>query len=637
MHERVRGERFWRSLWLFLPLVLWIPDWALVKRGMVGDWGVPEWKVYLTGAGCSVAFWGAYILTAGRMRLAGHLQRHHLWTLHSLWISVVLSGLVISLGYFESMFHLPNVHILEYLIQEPDNSMQLVRESFRWWYVPVFMAGVAFLSKGLVLSSESVGRMISHWRGWVVNVVHVALVLALVVLSIISLGWHRFQYPLPVDANFSRIFFQYGIMLGGNKSNLGFRMVPVLDSVPPAPYNVLLIVNETLVADAVWDMDLVTDLDGAKLSPRLRGMAARPDVVSFNQAWSNSGATNVSVPSILTGILPEQTTFDFHHSPTLMNLGAATKAHTFVFTSQDWRWEHFDEFFIDKDVDYFRDRRHYDAPKINDTGIDDALMTDSLKSYLLRMPTDKRFVGVVQFNTTHYPYYGGPQSLSLEAGAERYGQSLRYLDSLLGSLFDVLDSTSALRNTLVVLTADHGENIMLRQLPRLGCFHEEALRVPILVRAPAGWDSGSQAMVNLREWSSRPVQNADILPTLADALGFYGNPVQQAKWKGASWLRDGWTAERIFHGQNTAEIRKWQPEGAMTVLGDHILVLSNLEAPGLFNWKTDSREERNLWDSLSVRDSLLPILQTHFRAIPGRGELCERLGGNCPQELKIEN
>lgn len=637
MHQRVRGERFWRSLWIFLPFVLWIPDWALVKKGAVGDWGAPEWKVYITGVGCSLVFWAFYILTAGRMRLAGRLQKHHLWTLHSVWISIVLAGLGISLGYFQSMFHLPNVHILEYLIQEPANSWQLVQETFHWWYMPLFATCVALLAKGLVLASEATGRMVSHWRRWVVNLTHGVLFVALVTLSIISLGWHRFQYPLPVDSNFSRIFFQYGMMLGGNKSNLSFRLAPELPPTQPSPYNVLLIVNETLPADAVFDMEMITDLDGSALAPNLRRWMQRSDVMAFPMAWSNSGATNVSVPSILTGIVPEMTTFDFHNSPTLLNLGAAQGLQTFLFTAQDWRWEHFDEYFIDKGVGYFRDRRHYAAPKTNDTGIDDALHTDSLIAYLKRLPANSRFVGVAQYNTTHYPYYGGPQSLSLPAGPERFAQSVRYLDSLLGALLEALDSNPVLRNTLVVLTADHGENLMLRKLPRLGCFHEEALRVPILMRVPEGFDTASVAWKNLHTWTSVPVQNADIMPTLADVMGFYDAPTLRNRWKGESWLRDGWKHPRVLHAQNTAEIRKWQPEGSTTVYGDHILVLSNLEPPALYNWKTDPREEYNLWGNGALRDSLLPGLRAHFQAVKGRGELCERIGNNCPEQLRIEN
>jgi arylsulfatase A-like enzyme len=96
--------------------------------------------------------------------------------------------------------------------------------------------------------------------------------------------------------------------------------------------------------------------------------------------------------------------------------------------------------------------------------------------------------------------------------AAQYDASIAYTDACLEHVFQRLAELDRLRDTLVVLTADHGE-----ELDEHGCWfdhhglYETNVRVPLLLRFPDGRGAG-RAVPNL-------VSGLDVTPTLLDALG----------------------------------------------------------------------------------------------------------------------
>jgi hypothetical protein len=128
------------------------------------------------------------------------------------------------------------------------------------------------------------------------------------------------------------------------------------------------------------------------------------------------------------------------------------------------------------------------------------------------------------------------------------------------------------------------------------------------------------------------VENLDILPTLLD---FWGLPVRSpwGPYAGHSLLSGGADGLRVVGAQNTGEIRAWNPEGCFVLKPPYKLVLDDHSPPRLFDMDLDPGEQRNLWDTESLRLANLPWIQDYFHALPGREELCRRLGANCPGEI----
>ena len=95
-----------------------------------------------------------------------------------------------------------------------------------------------------------------------------------------------------------------------------------------------------------------------------------------------------------------------------------------------------------------------------------------------------------------------------------YDEEIRYADAQLGRFLDELESRGLLEETLVILTADHGDAFGERGYfghPRE--LDEELLRVPLVVHAP-GLSSGEV---------ETPASLADVVPTILEAAGVAGD------------------------------------------------------------------------------------------------------------------
>ena len=93
---------------------------------------------------------------------------------------------------------------------------------------------------------------------------------------------------------------------------------------------------------------------------------------------------------------------------------------------------------------------------------------------------------------------------------ELYFGEISQLDAAFGRLMAAMERLVLRDNTLVVFTSDHGEMAGAQGRFGKGVMFEEALRVPLIARAPGQYDG---RRVNT------PVATIDILPTLLDYAG----------------------------------------------------------------------------------------------------------------------
>jgi arylsulfatase A-like enzyme len=107
-----------------------------------------------------------------------------------------------------------------------------------------------------------------------------------------------------------------------------------------------------------------------------------------------------------------------------------------------------------------------------------------------------------------------PTPKQLEAIVALYDGGIRYTDSMLEAWFTDWEERGLLDNTIVIITADHGEGLRQR-LARFGGhgdLNEEGLRIPMLVRLPGG-ERGGERIDSL-------VSLVDIVPTVLELAGF---------------------------------------------------------------------------------------------------------------------
>jgi len=96
--------------------------------------------------------------------------------------------------------------------------------------------------------------------------------------------------------------------------------------------------------------------------------------------------------------------------------------------------------------------------------------------------------------------------------ARPYDEEIAYADDQLARLLGVLDRLGLADDTIVVMTADHGEGLGQHGWLLHGVnVYEELVRVPLLVRWPR--------RIPARRVSGAPVEQVDIVPTVLDLVG----------------------------------------------------------------------------------------------------------------------
>lgn len=307
----------------------------------------------------------------------------------------------------------------------------------------------------------------------------------------------------------------------------------------PGP-NLLIITIDTLRADhlSCYGHDRNT-------SPRIDGFATGG--VLFEQVVCQSSQTLPSHTSIFTGMNPRTHQAISHESPvppdiiTLAEMlkdrgyktGAFISSHALdseygLDQGFDTYWEIHEELSImERDICRLREM---DA-------------TTAAASAWLREHMDAGFFLWIHWFHPHRPYnppdryisaFAGGYSGSANSSPEfimqvwrqeieidqedvdhlvgSYDGEVAFTDVQVGAVIDELDSLGLLENTVVVITADHGE-ILYDHEHYFGhdiALYDECLRIPLIIRAP-GLEIADSRIEEL-------VQSIDIMPTVLDLL-----------------------------------------------------------------------------------------------------------------------
>ncbi len=104
---------------------------------------------------------------------------------------------------------------------------------------------------------------------------------------------------------------------------------------------------------------------------------------------------------------------------------------------------------------------------------------------------------------------------------KKYLRCVKGVDDNVGRILDYLDKAGLAENTIVMYTGDQGFFLGEHGLYDKRIMYEEALRMPFLVRWPAGIKAGSQ--------SDGMILNIDFAPTMLQAAGVKPHPKMQGK------------------------------------------------------------------------------------------------------------
>lgn len=280
------------------------------------------------------------------------------------------------------------------------------------------------------------------------------------------------------------------------------------------------------------------------------------DAMRFTNAYSTATWTKPAAASLLTSRQPRSlnmmhimdrmsgvdSTLPEHLSTHGFDTYAVSANH---FVSEDFGFDGFDEFVqLQTDMDETGDRRTVEkrgpvADAIEEQDVDDVVIplsediNDRLSEWISPGLTDTLMLAWSV--DTHGPYFvrgdrsefgndsddflheSEVTSNTVEKTKSLYRDMIRYNDRQFGQLLDTLRSTGLYNDTLIILTADHGESFgdhdSFFGRPIFGhssVVYDEVVRVPLLVKFP------QQRFAN--ETREELAQLLDILPTIADVV-----------------------------------------------------------------------------------------------------------------------
>ena len=86
------------------------------------------------------------------------------------------------------------------------------------------------------------------------------------------------------------------------------------------------------------------------------------------------------------------------------------------------------------------------------------------------------------------------------------------VDAALGQVIAHLDATGECKNTLVIFTSDHGEQLGDHYLLGKVGYHDESFRIPLVIKDPDAPDAAGRI-------ESAFTESVDVMPTILEWLG----------------------------------------------------------------------------------------------------------------------
>jgi len=196
----------------------------------------------------------------------------------------------------------------------------------------------------------------------------------------------------------------------------------------------------------------------------------------------------------------------------------------------------------------------------------------------------------------------------LEQFVALYDGEIRFTDTVIGEIIDAIDRAGVGDDTLLIVTADHGEEFFDHGDRGHGTtMYEEVMRVPLIMRWPRGLEAGRTV--------ETPVSVVDLAPTIYDLTGVDG-PVGLDGESLAPLMNGADVSPRPIYGHLYA--RKRPIITAMVRLGSEKYV-QDLRAPQaqLFDLGSDPQELRNalgMSDSAPLTTPMVAWLGQQWRA-----------------------
>ena len=400
--------------------------------------------------------------------------------------------------------------------------------------------------------------------------------------------------------------------------------VPPLSPKPSHPRNVLLVLLESVRADA-------TCIDYDPQCQRTEGTNKLfPSRIGLHHLHALDSSTAISLAVLWSGLQPNETREHLHTQPLLFDYARAAGYHTAYLTSQNLLFGNTRLWVKNLGVERFCSATELDPESDLDMGAPETALAARVEQEFDSLP--EPFLAVVQLSNVHYPYLvdpSGPQPFQpasrSKAPADNYKFFNQYQNSVhqqdwhVKAFLDHLQKLPAGPRTVILYTSDHGE--AFREHGNMGhtsSVLEEEIHVPGWVYAPPGTITDEER-ATLASKSREPLTHLDFMHTILDLLGVESAQEIQhylSKTSGRSLLRPGLDPSQValtncagvwscafenwgaLHGWQKVEAREWDTHWRC------------------FDLQGDPSEQHDLGERACPE--LVSFAKEQFKRLPGR-------------------
>ncbi len=305
---------------------------------------------------------------------------------------------------------------------------------------------------------------------------------------------------------------------------------------PKKAFNIVMITVDALRADHVGVYGYDRDT-----TPRIDELAGRSIV--FDRAYCQGGWTSISLPGLIKGLDPSQIEFTNVYEDSYLRLWFPGEVPPDAHVLKMFTVPAFDKnesiaqilqrsgyrtvAVLNDDVtDYFQEKFGYIKgfdfyysnnsskitadPQLKRRTITAKRVNKVAVEELDRMPSDRPFFMWIHHFDPHGPYYDTETNIWGKNDIDYYDGEVAYADRYVGEFLDALEEKGLADNTVVIVSADHGEAFGEHGTRFHGLSgYDEEIRVPLVMHVPG----------MKHQWISENVGLADIVPTLLDLVG----------------------------------------------------------------------------------------------------------------------
>lgn len=446
------------------------------------------------------------------------------------------------------------------------------------------------LSKQIKSSLADLWSAVSSRR--VITIVLVILVLSSPFLLKGKRFIHRRGEPLMVMLFDHMWGIRDNPLFSQRRVNVGFRDQKIRkeyarDTHTAAKKNVILIIVDALRADHLSAYGY-----GRNTSPYLKQLIADHKAVKVDKCYSTCASTLCGVTSILLSRTWEDCAMNGFN---VIGLLHDNGYHTYTLISGAHKeWYNMAKFYSDDCTMYYDGKEskkyYFKDDRVLLEGLDRVPAYNDKPSFFYLHLQSTHETGMLQDKYAVYKPFKKSittQSMNGEAAVNEYDNKVLQADDMIRQLMESLERRGYLKNSIVVITADHGQGLGEHGVyGHVDWLYDPQTSVPLII-----YDDSLSVYKNLKL-----ANHIDIAPTIVERLGL----PRPKDWVGTS-LMSAEVAPLSYHETGKDQLETGEAKYMIVSYGDSELYkyiyTEGFKKEELYNVSKDPGEKKNLADS----------------------------------------